>query len=87
MRSNTEDNFINKEDKFNWEEYKKSIHNNYNGNYDCLVLNEKNRLITKVFIKNLLFEYLNINYNPNDITIFLLVIINRQYGYKSKRWQ
>jgi len=76
---NTEDNFANKEDKFNWEEYKKLIHNNYNGSYDCLVLNEKNRLITKAFIKNLLFEYLDINYNPNDITIFEISMTHTSY--------
>ena len=46
------------------------------------ILNEKNRIITKDYIKNTL-HYYGIDYTPNDIKLFEIAMTHPSYIYKN----
>jgi len=68
--------------KLDWEQYKKHIieTNGYN-NLKFFILNEKNRMITKDYVKKTLATY-NIDHVVGDITLFELATIHPSYIVK-----
>ena len=68
------------EKSFEWNEYYTLIIEKYGiDNIEGLVLNEKNRLITKAYIKKIISDYINIEYTPNDINIFEISMTHTSY--------
>lgn len=65
--------------KFDWNHYYDLINKKYKGNFQCLILNEKNRWITNTYIKNILMEYLNLDYTPNNLTIYKIAMTHTSY--------
>jgi ribonuclease-3 len=78
MDNSEENEMIQNNKQMDWNLfYKKTLENYKDLLY--LVLNEKNRLITKAYIKNMLMEYLKINYTPNNINIFEIAMTHTSY--------
>jgi ribonuclease-3 len=68
--------------KLDWEQYKKHIiETNGYDNLKFFILNEKNRMITKDYVKKTLALY-NIDHNVGDITLFELATIHPSYIIK-----
>ena len=68
--------------KLDWEDFRiKTI--NKIGKDDLIryILNEKNRVITKDYIKNTLYHY-GIDYTPKDIKLFEIAMTHPSYIYK-----
>ena len=69
--------------KLEWEDFMKNTINTVGpNNLIKYILNEKNRLITKDYIKNTLQSY-GINYTPKDIKLFEIAMTHPSYIYKN----
>ena len=69
--------------KLDWEQYKKHIiETNGYENLKFFILNEKNRMITKDYVKKTLALY-NIDHVVGDITLFELATIHPSYIVKN----
>lgn len=73
---------MDKQQKLDWEDFRiKTINRVGKDNLIKYILNEKNRVITKDYIKNTLYNY-GIDYTPKDIKLFEIAMTHPSYIYK-----
>jgi ribonuclease-3 len=73
---------MDKTNKLDWDEFKtKTIEDVGENNLIKYILNEKNRIITKDYIKNTLYNY-GIDYTPKDMKLFEIAMTHPSYIIK-----